>query len=53
MEIVTLLIFVSLVLVACGLGFFAWTLRQRTFEHCERLSLLPVEDEADLPPRRR
>ncbi len=49
MEIVILLVFVSLVLAASAVAFFVRNVRERTFEHSERLALLPMEDDA--PPK--
>jgi len=46
MDILILLIFVSLALVVSAVAFFAWTLRQRTYEHNDRMSLLPLEEGA-------
>lgn len=48
MEAVALTMFVSLCLVACSLLLLAFTLRQRSHEHSDRLALLPMEDDA--PP---
>jgi cbb3-type cytochrome oxidase maturation protein len=45
-EILILLIFVSLVFVTAAVGLFLWTVRQRTFDHADRLALLPLADEA-------
>ena len=45
MEIVTLQVFVSLLLVAGSLLLFAFTCRQRDFDHADRLALLPLEKE--------
>lgn len=45
MEVLILTVFVSLVLVAGELIFFAWNLRHGTHDHSDRLSLLPLEDE--------
>jgi len=47
MEILILLVFVSLVLVVLGVGFFAWCVRSKTLEHSERLALLPLSDSDD------
>jgi hypothetical protein len=44
MEIVILQVFVSLVLVGGSILLFAFTCRQRDFEHADRLALLPLED---------
>ena len=48
MEVVALTMFVSLCLVACSLLLLAFTLRQRSHEHADRLALLPMEEDA--PP---
>lgn len=50
MEILILLIFVCVVLVGIAVGFFAWTVRQGTFDHVDRLALLPLDDEKSLTP---
>jgi len=42
MDVVILLVFVSLVLVAAGLIFFVSRLREGDFEHGERLALSPL-----------
>jgi hypothetical protein len=42
-EIVTLQVFVSLLLVAGSVVLFAFTCRQRDFDHADRLALLPLE----------
>lgn len=48
MDVVILLVFISLTLVAAGLFFFFHRLRQGDFEHGERLALTPLaEDETD------
>jgi hypothetical protein len=48
-EVVTLQVFVSLSLVVGSVLLFAFTCRQRTFEHVDRLALLPLQkdDEED------
>jgi cbb3-type cytochrome oxidase maturation protein len=48
MEVLILTVFVSLMLVAGELIFFAWNLRHGTHDHTDRLSLLPLEDERPL-----
>jgi len=45
-DIVILLVFVSLVLVVAALLLFLQRLRAGDFEHGERLSLLPLADDA-------
>jgi nitrogen fixation-related uncharacterized protein len=42
-EVLTLLVFVSLIFVVLALGLYAWTLRLRSHEHNDRLSLLPLD----------
>jgi cbb3-type cytochrome oxidase maturation protein len=50
MEILILLIFVSVMLVGAAVGFFAWTVRQGTFDQVDRLALLPLDDEKPVTP---
>lgn len=51
MDILILLVFISLMLAGSAVGLFAWLVRQRTFQHDDRLALLPIEDEQRaLPP---
>ena len=45
MEVLILTVFVSLMLVAGELIFFAWNLHHGAHDHSDRLSLLPLEDE--------
>ena len=45
MDVVILLVFISLALVAAGLIFFFHRLRQGDFEHGERLALTPLADD--------
>jgi len=40
--------FVSLCLVACSLLLLAFTLRNRSHEHADRLALLPLEEDPPL-----
>jgi nitrogen fixation-related uncharacterized protein len=44
-EVLILTIFVSLVLVAGELIFFAWNIHHKSHDHAQRLSLLPLEDD--------
>ena len=46
MEVLTLQVFVSLVLVAGSILLFVFTCRQRDFDHADRLALLPLDDDA-------
>jgi len=46
MTVLALLAFVSAVLVALSVGLFAWTVRERTFDHGDHLSLLPLSGDA-------
>ena len=48
MDILILQVFVSLLLVVGSVILFGFTCRQRSFEHSDRLALLPMED--DPPP---
>ncbi len=50
MEILILLIFVSVLLVGVAVAFFAWTVRQGTFDQIDRLALLPLDDEKPMTP---
>mgnify|MGYP001556915780 CR=1 FL=1 len=45
MEVVVLLLFIGIVLAACGVGFFAWNFMQRNHEHGARLALLPLDSD--------
>ncbi len=47
MEIVTLQVFVSLFLVVGSVLLFAFTCRQRDFDHADRLALLPLEKDQE------
>jgi hypothetical protein len=42
-EIVILQVFVSLMLVVGSVLLFAFTCRQRDFDHADRLALLPLQ----------
>ena len=46
MDVVVILVFISLVLVAIAIAFFVSRLRGGDFDHGARLSLLPLEDDA-------
>lgn len=46
MSILVLQVFVSLMLVAGSVLLFALSVRGRDFEHADRLSLFPLEDDA-------
>ncbi|TFH32625.1 MAG: cbb3-type cytochrome oxidase assembly protein CcoS [Myxococcales bacterium] len=50
MEILILLIFVCVLLVGTAVACFAWTVRQGTFDHADRLALLPLDDEKPATP---
>ena len=50
MEILILLIFVSVLLVGVAVAFFAWTVKQGTFDQADRLALLPLDDEKTVTP---
>jgi hypothetical protein len=36
--------------VGSAVAFFAWTVRQGTFDQADRLALLPLEDEKPMTP---
>jgi hypothetical protein len=42
-EVITLQVFVSLILVVGSVLLFAFTCRQRDLDHADRLALLPLE----------
>jgi hypothetical protein len=44
-SVVALQVFVSLALVAGSLVLFVFSVRQRDFEHADRLSLAPLEED--------
>jgi hypothetical protein len=44
-DVIIALVFISLTLVAAGLVFFFTRLFEGDFEHGDRLSLLPLEDD--------
>jgi nitrogen fixation-related uncharacterized protein len=46
MSVIILQVFVSLLLVAGAVVLFVFTVRSRTLEHADRLSLAPLEDDA-------
>ncbi|MFZ5445509.1 MAG: cbb3-type cytochrome oxidase assembly protein CcoS [Myxococcota bacterium] len=50
MNVIVLQVFVSLMLVLGSLVLFVWTVKSRTFDHSDRLSLAPLEDD---PPKSR
>lgn len=45
MDVVIPLVFISLALVAAGLLFFVYRLREGDFEHGDRLALTPLTDD--------
>ena len=49
MDVIIALVFISLTLVIAGLLFFFSRLFAGDFEHGERLSLLPLEDDDGMP----
>jgi hypothetical protein len=50
-EIVTLQVFVSLILVVGSVLLFAFTCHQRDFDHADRLALLPLHDDEKKDPK--
>ncbi|GAB4196531.1 MAG: hypothetical protein OHK0013_03830 [Sandaracinaceae bacterium] len=49
MEVLLVTVFVSLVLAGLGVGLFVWSAKSRTFEHADRLAILPLERETTTP----
>lgn len=49
MDVLILLIFIGLVLVFGAVAFFAKTLKDGSFEHADRLALLPLRDDDPRP----
>ncbi len=49
MSVIVLQVFVSLMLVLGSVVLFIWTVRSRTLDHADRLSLAPLEE--DTPPQ--
>ena len=49
MDVVVILVFISLVLVAGAVAFFVSRLRGGDFDHGARLSLLPLQDDTGSP----
>jgi len=49
-EVVILQVFVSLLLVVGSIVLFAFTCRQRDFDHIDRLALLPLDDGTRIAP---
>jgi cbb3-type cytochrome oxidase maturation protein len=49
-NVIVLEVFVSLMLAASGVVLFVYSVRQRDFEHVQRMSLFPLDD--DDAPRR-
>jgi nitrogen fixation-related uncharacterized protein len=47
MEVLSLQVFVSLMLVVGSLLLFWFTCHQRDFDHADRLALMPIEDEEE------
>jgi len=45
MTVIVLQVFVSLILVAGSLVLFVHTVRQRDFDHADRLALAPLDDD--------
>jgi cbb3-type cytochrome oxidase subunit 3 len=50
MNVVALLVFVSLGLVAGAIVLFAYSVKAKDAAHADRLSLLPLEDDPKPPP---
>lgn len=52
MEVLILLLFVGVLLVGGAIAFFAWTVREHSYDHTDRLALLPLEEEEPPAPTR-
>ncbi len=52
MDVLIVLVFISIVLVAGGILLLLVSLHQRDFEHAERLALLPLLDSDGSPGAR-
>lgn len=50
MSVIALQVFVSLMLVLGAVVLFVWTIRSRTLEHADRLSLAPLQDDSTQHP---
>lgn len=50
MEILVLQVFVSFMLVVGSVLLFPFSCKQKDYEHADRLSLLPIEQENTLEP---
>ena len=50
MNVIVLQVFVSLMLVAGSVLLFAFSVRHRDYEHADRLSLFPLEDDSTPEP---
>ena len=50
MNVVVLQVFVSLALVAGSIVLFVFSVKQRDFEHADRLALAPLEDDTAAAP---
>ena len=53
MDILILQVFVSLLLVVGSVILFGFTCRQRSFDHADRLALLPVDDDDSAPVKKK
>jgi cbb3-type cytochrome oxidase maturation protein len=47
-EILIMTAFGSLVLAGSAIAFFAWSVKEGTFDHADRLALLPMDEEDEL-----
>ena len=45
MEILAVLLVASLAITCGSVGFFVWTVKKGTYDHSDRLALLPLCDE--------
>jgi hypothetical protein len=49
MNVIVLQVFVSLMLVVGSVLLYAFSVRHRDYEHADRLSLIPLEDDSARP----
>jgi hypothetical protein len=45
MDVIVMQVFVSMLLVIGGVVLFVFSVKKRTFDHADRLALLPLEKE--------
>ncbi len=48
MNVMVLLLFIGVVFVTFAVGFFVWSVRTGSFQHTDRLALLPLRGETGI-----